>query len=716
MFASESILSTEYYQNLVAEQLSNQDKGKWIPRGEREGDDWNVIQFSTAPLATVLKKGPRGLNPPCICSAKCKHVSFFDALRDDIPLSDFCPDRNTFLVHRLPCWLTGLKNKREFHELPSVYHVFNVFSRGTYWWRALNGQSADNKPFQISREARIILYSSTGQPLGNLLFMETKQLLSLKCDESALKRLRNWFITLDGLLISILLASQGHPELCSWVFFDKVMQTYLKTACTDLYKQNDQVTYYSALKDSRNLMKDKILKERTFLPRRKDGKVFSGNFWYFDKIIDCLQLDVEILTPRQLKSISYLTQTRACGLPPKPIEVRAYKKFEATTGKVPEQLSTLQKFDLSRAVDSVCLDIKSQGNFEGLLNSACSHSKISLSNSASFFCTREAGGKTESARILLNEIPVDCPFFDLETGKVLYTFSKEDTRLTPGEKLFHFSILRALESLACVDNEKPHIGDVRVSTVQEPGKARIITISTLEHSVILHPMAHFLSVLLSTFPSSRTGLVASNHMWDAYKRIGRENIPFDGIYSGSKPSSIKIGSEDWESATDNMNPYPVVIIFDGLRENLGVPKFYTKLCSTLLTMPRRVYKKDILVSRKFSEPAHVKFNGIFQGDPCCKQVLHLSHLLSRKIARDHLRRIGLNSITPPFVYDLVGNRFGSIPNTMILRKRLSDSDYRENLKQIFKREELVGRDRRGRVDMNMLLSLIRNPSDDPQKG
>lgn len=272
----------------------------------------------------------------------------------------------------------------EFLELPTVFSVFNVLRRGSFWWKEFSKHDETDgrygsSPFSLSREARLLLISCTGLPLKDVLFIETEKLLGMKADRAALGRLKNWLITLDGLLISILLGSQGHPELCNWIFFDKIMQTYLKTAVSDLFNMGTKVeTYYERLKKARNLLKDKVLKERTLLPRRKDGNVFDGNFWYLDRIISVLGLDVEILTPKKLLTISYLTQNRSAGLPPKPIELKAVEKWKATVGSVPRPLSPLQKYDVSRGVDLLCSEIRSNGNFEGLLNTACSQSKISI--------------------------------------------------------------------------------------------------------------------------------------------------------------------------------------------------------------------------------------------------------------------------------------------------------------------------------------------------
>jgi len=497
-------------------------------------------------------------------------VSFFEALTLGADLTDFCLDRNCFLVHRLPCWLTGLKNKVEFLELPTVASVYNVLRRGTFWWKDFSKAELtdDNSLVDwISREARLLLMSCTGLPLKEIMFTKTSDLLQHKTDRAAMARLKNWIVTLDGLLISILLGSQGHPELCNWIFFDKIMQTYLKSAVSDLFNMGTvKETYYERLKKARNLLKDYVLKERTLLPRRKDGNVFDGNFWFLDKIIIVLGLDVEILTPKKLLTISYLTQTRSAGLPPKPIELKAVEKWKATVGFVPVPLTTLQVHDVSRGVDLLCHLIRSSGNYEGLLNRAFSQSKISISNSASFTCTRELGGKAESCRILLSEIPIDCPFFNLDTGEILFRFGKDTPGLSPGEKLFHYSILLALESLAQVDEDLPHVGDIRFSVVLEPGKARVITVSRVEHTNVLHPLAHVLSVILSVFPSTQAGLTKSNHMWDAFKRIGRSQIPADGIYSSERPTMTYFGSEDWSEATDSLNPYFVMVLLDGLKE------------------------------------------------------------------------------------------------------------------------------------------------------
>jgi len=605
-----------------------------------------------------------------------------------------------------------LKNKRDFLELPNVWHVYNVLKRGTYWFKRFNGQQVD--PYGLSAEARLILGSCSGLNPLDFLLLPGNQILALKCSRPGLSRFRNWIITLDGLLISIYLGSQGHTELCNWEFFDDVMQTYLKKSIGDLFKRGNVLTYYSELKRCRNLIKDKVLKERTLI-NDGSGRVFPKSFWYFDKIIKVLGLNVTIITPQMLETIGYLTQTRCCGLPPEPVEVKALEDFQKEVGTKPPLLNENLKYEISRACEQFNRFIKSLGNFEGIIDAACKQTKISLSNSASFFHSRKEGGKVESARILLNEIPDDCPFFDLETGKVLKTFSKDSEWLTPGEKIFHYSLMVTIDSLCSRDPNKPHIGDVRVSVVEEPGKARVITVSRVEHSNVLHPLAHFLSVIIALVDSSKTGLVASDHMWDTFKRIDRESVPIDGIYSAHKAVSTFLGSEDWTDATNSSNPYPNIIVMQSF-VLLGVPKWYLSVCKTLFTMPRRVYNRSILQTNDFSHPLFIKYNGVLQGDPCCKQMLHMTHIVSRIVSRNRMKRIGLKiSYLPGYREDPSGNLYGAIPNYTLLKQRLSKEDFHNEVRKLLRgKEPKAGaredKQKESRLDLLSSIGLFRKPT------
>lgn len=246
--------------------------------------------------------------------------------------------------------------------------------------------------------------------------------------------------------------------------------------------------------------------------------------------------------------------------------------------------------------------------------------------------------------------------------------------------MLHFCILTALTDLSMHDEAKPHIGDVRLSTVLEPGKARIITVSRVEHSIVLHPLAHLLSTLIGSLPSSKTGMKASNHMWDTYVRIKKVNISEDGMYSGV---TSFLASEDWKEATDSINPYVIKLILEGLIRGLELPRFYARLCKILLTMPRRVYERDILKSENYLQPFCVKTLGIFQGDPLCKQMLHMSHLVPRKVGLNWLKRVGRKAhfSEAHSRQDKAGNWYGGITNLNLVRRRTSEKVFRQEVRR-----------------------------------
>jgi len=626
-----------------------------------------VLEGKSIPLSSITRGGPPSLRPKCLCTNLTKHISFFDALQEENKdkISMFCNNVDSFLVGRLPCWLTRLKNKKQFTELPTVFNVFSVFEK-TFWFKFY---IKENHKFEISRELRLLLIASTGRELSSFGKIGTRELLCLRTDPSALHRIKNFFITLDGLLISLLLSSQGDKNICNWKFFEKVMKTYIDHAVFDLFLMGDKLTYYEKLKKSRGLMKDLLLKERSGIVKNKK-MLFDSNFWFFDYVILSRGLRRVYQTPSSVTSLSYLVQTRSAGLPPEPLRIRATKKFIETVSKVPKHLSSVQKTELIFATRSVLREIRNPEGFENLFDYALSSTKVSLTDSASFRIPRGEGGKFEEARLMLSYMKgLKIPVLDLNTGKVKYTVNGGDGSLKPGQELLMASIATAINHLSRkTTDEVDHIGDVRFASVEEPGKSRIITIPMIEHSIILHPLAHILSDLLSSIESTRSGLKKTNHLWDFYTRIKRDSLVYK-IYKSKfsegtlglipdevERASIFLGSEDWTSATDSMNPHAVKLMLECLTD-IAIPRFYLGLCIKLITMPRRVYS-----SRRNhpQNPTSIKFSGILQGDPLCKQILHMSHLVSRFVALRRLEYIGLVSMIPPFK-EKNGDYFGCVP-------------------------------------------------------
>jgi hypothetical protein len=472
------------------------------------------------------------------------------------------------------------------------------------------------------------------------------------------------------------------------------------------------------LKKAKGLIKDICLKERKD-PNKK--LVFDPNLWFYDKFCNVLKLNKTILDIQSVISISYITQTRAVGLPPEPVEHKALEKFYKTIKDKPDKLTPERIFEISWGMDQVLRKIIIKKDFINYIDYALTQSKISISDSASFFHPRTVGGKLESARHILDlfrkkNIPI--PIHDLYTGSVQYHIDADDESVSFGTKVFHISIMIAVNNFRKHLDHEPHIGDLRVSSVKEPGKVRVITVSRFEHSAILHPLAHVMAELLALLDSTRPGLKASNHMWEFFKGIKEEDIPLSGIFSEEyvdefgttrriAGSSIFIGSEDWTAATDSLNPHAVKVVLERLHR-LNFPTFYLDLCIKLLIMPRRVYER-VPVSYQ-DEIKAIKTCGVLQGDPVCKIVLHLSHLVSRSVAQEKLRIIGRLSNTPPSIvkdgiqYNAVPGLHGKIVSNMTERQ------YVEEIKNYFRFHQ-VPLDSSGRPNIFIggdTLSLIKN--------
>jgi hypothetical protein len=531
-------------------------------------------------------------------------------------------------------------------HLPTVEHLRNLFRRGTWWWKTLSKECIRGGSEWLSRPARLLLVAATGKSLRSVKELPTRDLLKMPLRPQGLSKVRNFILTLDGILISLLLSATRQvdgkkveiEEMNNWQYFDKVMQSYFKEAIFDLFKVEGP-TYYAELKRVRGLIKDLALKER----RTFEEEDLPQRFWYFKYIVKYHIGGRKILSLDSLRVVTFITQTRACGLPPAAVKTAALEKFLATvTSKCGEKSPRCWE-DLSYGVDRVALDIVTGKDFNMVLNRSLAESKISASNSACIQATREEGGKVEALRVLYQCLKGQkIPVFDLRTGRVSHYVEAHDGPLSIGETLFHHSIyewMRFIKSnYRCKDlGGQFTLADVRVDLVTEPGKARVITIPHVLHGVLLQPLAHVFSVLVASLPSSTTGMKASNHMWDFYKRMS-PLVPVNDIFGHDKHPGREtyLCSEDWSEATDRFDPLVANFLVKEFGRHMGLPRFYIELCARAISVPRRLFLGRDPSNGDLREPAGTKVLGCLMGDPLTKQILHLSHNVVRKIAENYV--------------------------------------------------------------------------------
>jgi len=332
-------------------------------------------------------------------------------------------------------------------------------------------------------------------------------------------------------------------------------------------------------------------------------------------------------TPLSYLQVMMMSQTRASGVPPRIVYDRTLAKTKAIL-QTPssKELYELIRGPLTRASDHFYSDLLTRigGSesrdlfFEAVVKSA----KISLSDSGEFFVKSDEGGKLEASRRVLKLNPqimeIDL-HTGLETGKVL---TKENSK--PGERLFHWSCGKFVDRSKVYHNNSM---SCRISLVAELGKYRTITVSTLQHAVLLHPFSHMGLKILEAIPSSESGIGAANHAWNFFQRLSHKNPSASFIFNEKITTSVL--STDWESATDYCDPYIAGAMLNRLMFNLGVPKWYRETVLFALTAPRQVETLD-----RNGAPIEVFYTsrGVLMGDPVTKVVLHLHHLIGAKIA------------------------------------------------------------------------------------
>jgi hypothetical protein len=529
----------------------------------------------------------------------------------------------------------------EFSKLPSVYNVYRVFLK-TYWWKKFSGSCKRGGKTWLSERARKLLYATTGEDLREMGNLPTAELLKMETSSGGLHAVKNFLSTGDGLCLTLLFAGKGMLEVNNWKYFDKVMHSYLCSAVFDLFKEKGS-TYYGRLKAVRGYIKDKSLKERA----QAHFSDVGPEFWFLKPFFDKYLEGKELLSYEGLTAVAYLTQTRACGLAPRALQHESFEKFLLTVEQQPEKPTDLDIELVTVATHEVATEILGSKNFREVLNRALLNSKVSLSNSACLTHPRringKLAGKAEAARkIMRSLLGKRLRIFNLENGSVSQVIQvTESDADRAGMILFHYAIAEAMMYLktghhlqASPEPECYRITDCRVSTVVEQGKARMITVSSLEHSLVLHPLAHVFSTFISQIPSSHTGMKASNHMWEFYKRTS-PLIPPDGIFrhETGNPKKMFLGNEDWSEATDRLSPYLAHLMVCEFGKALGMPTFYLTLCARMLVQERRLF------TARLGHLCGQKRSGILQGDPLTKQVLHLSHLVSRKISERMVREV-----------------------------------------------------------------------------
>jgi len=420
--------------------------------------------------------------------------------------------------------------------------------------------------------------------------------------------------------MQVVLAFPGSTVFQDWKRIDQIQRGGIANILEDYFRETraDRVTTFEKVKIVR-----KNIKMHGFNPASDLSKVD------IPRELSALRVACSLIrgeTPLSHYQVMILSQTRASGVPPRSL-------YDKTLAKTKEILTTPSSRELLEFIESplkVATDhfysdlltrLGGEGSREGFFESVVKESKISLSDSGEFFTNTNDGGKLEASRLVLTSNP-EIPEIDLNTGLKTGKVLTKDSPI--GERLFHWACGMFTDRSKIYNK---NCMSCRISLVAELGKYRTITVSTLQHALLLHPMSHMGLKIVGAMPTSESGIGAANHAWNFFKRMSHKNPSASFIFNEDIQTSVF--STDWSSATDYCDPLIAGAMLNRLLEALGVPKWYRETVLFALTGPRQVETIDrngVPIEKFFTS------RGVLMGDPVTKMVLHLHHLIGARIA------------------------------------------------------------------------------------
>jgi hypothetical protein len=586
--------------------------------------DNDVLSLASFPGTSILRYGGKGTHL-CLCTERQRHRSLFDVNllftannllgTSDCPEISVCHNAENIWECKLPRSITGLENRVDFENLPDVRTAMKVLNRGTFWYRQLAKGKFASCQF-TRRMARLL--AGMNSPEGKESFGSIK---ASKVSSAAVQRLRSLLATVDGLLMQVCLAFPGSRDFQSWNRIDQIQRSLIMQLLDDYFKDLDpeRVLTFEKVKALR-----KEIKRVGFNPALNLSEV------YVPRELSAMKVALSLVqgqTPLAYLQVMILSQTRASGVPPRAVYDRTLAKTVAIlrTPSSKELYQIVQK-PLQRAVHQLHGDflerLGSSEERENFFSRMVESAKISLSDSGEFFTNANDGGKLEASRRVLLANP-EIPEVDLETGLLTGKILTKDSPI--GERLFHWACGKFRVRSEVYKNNSM---SCRISLVAELGKYRTITVSSLQHAMLLHPMSHMGLKYLEVFPSSESGIGAANHAWNFFKRLSHKNPSASFLFrEGQNETSVM--STDWSQATDYCDPYIAGAMLNLTTQLLGFPRWYRETALFALTGPRQVETLD----RNGAPVDHFYTSrGVLMGDPVTKVVLHLHHLVGRRIA------------------------------------------------------------------------------------
>ena len=435
---------------------------------------------------------------------------------------------------------------------------------------------------------------------------------------------RQWFHTADGVVMPLLLTRSS----ISYKDIDRLTRWALES-CSNNYSN-----FIRNLKKIR-----KLIRRSAMMGERKC--VLPRNMGFMNPYVELYNSGIPADIGDSAMQYGLIwSQTRATGLADSAMAEQSVQKFKAVItapyGYIPLDQSVLDrctwraKFITGKPA------------------------RISSGPSSCLESTRQKGGLTgELSRICQNE-QIDFHYHYVTMEK----FSAPKHYVSSAEDILDYCIDQAIRF-------PDKTLEVRVHTVIEPSKARVITVGSFAYHAIMDVFSHIWHSVCASAPV-KSGMTSTRHMWNFVSSNLDPSSPESSnlwIPRYQREDGLLWAlSTDLETATDYANPTVGEQIWSNLidasRGILGFPVGLAEFAKGLFFSPRRVtYKgKDLCV----------KHRGWFMGDPMTKILL--------TILQEYVYR----SIPDPHIGSMVGDDLVVIsPYRRVLRdylKRLSAVD------------------------------------------
>jgi hypothetical protein len=320
---------------------------------------------------------------------------------------------------------------------------------------------------------------------------------------------------------------------------------------------------------------------------------YLGTYYkYYLKSIHMLQ-DHNAHPDKVMQCALIWSQTRACGLADSVMQEASIKKFRETISQPPKWIE-------------MDYDILSKCTFRAKF--ATGHPvRLSSGPSACIESTRQNHGLT-------GELDRICRSESIEYHYDLSTMDRSacdphPVRTTVDVLDYCLEQIR-LRRRECLQ--------VRVHTVLEPGKARVITVASFPYYVVENIFSHLWHYVPSSGPVW-SGMNSTKHLWNFVHRSLNPICPesYDLWREGEHIWGL---STDLETATDFANPYVAFQIWTSLiHESEVIPDFplaFAYFARDLFLSDREVYREGKLLT--------TKRRGWFMGDPMTKILLTIA--------------------------------------------------------------------------------------------